>query len=63
MPAFQFVKSSYSNSSGECVEVAINLPDAIAVRDSKDTGGPILHFTPAEWHIFHHAIRRGEFDG
>ena len=31
-------KSSYSSQSGNCVEVARNLPGLVAVRDSKDTG-------------------------
>ncbi|MGV9963270.1 DUF397 domain-containing protein [Streptomyces olivaceus] len=30
-----FVKSSYSNTAGECVEVAFNIPETVAVRDSK----------------------------
>ena len=28
-------KSSYSSQSGNCVEVALNLPGLVAVRDSK----------------------------
>ncbi|MFI6207344.1 DUF397 domain-containing protein [Streptomyces sp. NPDC051041] len=54
MPAYQFVKSSYSggNAGQECVEVARNIPGSIAVRDSKDADGPILTFTPAVWAAF-----------
>jgi hypothetical protein len=40
-------KSSYSGTSN-CVEVAQE-PDAVRVRDSKDPGGPVLVFGPAEW--------------
>ena len=29
-------KSSYSSQSGNCVEVARNLPGLVAVRDSKE---------------------------
>ena len=35
------------------------LPAAVAVRDSKDPGGPKLIFTPADWAAFTTAIRTG----
>jgi hypothetical protein len=44
-------KTSYSHAEGNCVEVA-SLPGAVAVRDSKDQGGPALTFTPAQWRRF-----------
>jgi hypothetical protein len=53
-------KSSYSGGNGgDCVEVAATLPDAIAVRDSKDPDGPKLIFTPHDWAAFTAAIRAG----
>ncbi|MEV0217462.1 DUF397 domain-containing protein [Micromonospora sp. NPDC050695] len=46
-------KSSRSNGSGgNCVEVADNLPGLVAVRDSKDPGGPVLVFAPDAWRAF-----------
>jgi hypothetical protein len=53
-------KSSYSSSTGQnCVEVAINLPDIIAVRDSKDPGGPTLLMSATAWRRFIvHTTRR-----
>ncbi|RBQ19988.1 DUF397 domain-containing protein [Spongiactinospora rosea] len=52
-------KSTRSSGTGDdCVEVAL-LPGAVAVRDSKDPGGPSLLFTPGEWAAFVRAIRRG----
>ncbi len=36
MYEFDFVKSSYSNTSGECVEVALNVPGVVAVRDFQE---------------------------
>jgi hypothetical protein len=45
-------KSARSNNGGNCVEVARNLPGAVAVRDSKDPDGPALIFTPADWEAF-----------
>jgi hypothetical protein len=56
-------KSSYSGSNGgDCVEVADNVPGVVAMRDSKDPGGPVLAFTSAEWRAFTAAINAGEFD-
>lgn len=46
-------KSTRSGASGgNCVEVASNLPNVVAVRDSKDVDGPALAFTPAAWTAF-----------
>jgi hypothetical protein len=58
----QWRKSSYSGSNGgQCVEVATNLPSAVAVRDSKDVTGPELEFTGQAWSAFVAGIKRGEF--
>jgi predicted secreted Zn-dependent protease len=55
-------KSSYSESGGECVETAV-LPDRrVAVRHSKQPGGAILLYTPAEWRAFVAGAKAGEFD-
>jgi Domain of unknown function (DUF397) len=59
----QWRKSSYSGGNGgACVEVARNLPGAVAVRDSKDPDGPKLAFTPPEWAAFTAGVKAGEFD-
>jgi hypothetical protein len=50
-------KSSYSgNGGGDCVEVA-TLPDALAVRDSKDKSGPVLRFGADAWRAFTETIK------
>nr|WP_205861716.1 DUF397 domain-containing protein [Planosporangium flavigriseum] len=54
-------KSTRSQGNGACVEVA-DLATAVAVRDSKDKTGPVLVFTPAEWHAFVEGAKAGEFD-
>jgi Domain of unknown function (DUF397) len=57
-----WVKSSLSFSNGACVEVA-SLPDGgIGVRNSSDSGGLVLRFTPDEWDAFLGGVRNGEFD-
>lgn len=57
-------KSSYSGANGgNCVEVARNLADVVAVRDSKDPDGPALAFSPREWREFTAGVARGEFAG
>jgi hypothetical protein len=58
-----WVKSSLSFANGNCVEVA-DLPGGeIGVRNSRDAEGPVLVFTPGEWHAFIGGVRKGEFDG
>jgi hypothetical protein len=60
MHSFDFVKSSYSNTGGECVEVARNVPHTVAVRDSKrlkDPDAPILRLSPTAWTEFTASLR------
>lgn len=54
-------KSRASGNSGNCVEVAKNLPGVVAVRDSKNPDAGALVFSPAEWAAFIVGVRRGEF--
>jgi len=52
-------KSSYSgNSGGQCVEVG-SAALVIAVRDSKDPGGPVLAFGPQDWQRFTDRVKAG----
>ena len=51
-------KSSYSGQSGNCVEVARNLPGLVAVRDSKEPDGAKLVISQAAWRVFIRAARR-----
>lgn len=53
-------KSSYSSGNGgNCVEVADNLADVVAVRDSKDRSGPVLVFGRREWRSFIDDVKNG----
>ena len=52
-----WIKSSYSTSQDECVEVATLSDGGRAVRDSKDPNGPVLRFTADEWRAFLSRVR------
>ena len=53
-------KSSRSGQTGNCVEVAGNLPGIVAVRDSQDPDGPALVLTPAAWRALTRKVRSGD---
>jgi len=57
-----WIKAQASTHNGACVELA-TAGGKIAMRDSKDPGGPILVYTPAEFSAFLDGARNGEFDG
>ncbi|WP_030545561.1 DUF397 domain-containing protein [Streptomyces albus] len=52
MPLFHFRKSSHSSADRECVEVAMNVPGTVAIRDSKAPDGPILRVAAPSWAAF-----------
>jgi len=58
----QWIKSSYSGTSGECVEISRLISGHVGVRDSKNPQGPSLSFTPTEWTAFTTTIQSGHLD-
>jgi hypothetical protein len=52
-----WVKSSYSGSQANCVEVAVR--DRVLIRDTKDRPGPVLQFTQATWRKFAGQVKAG----
>ncbi|MBD0669634.1 DUF397 domain-containing protein [Streptomyces sp. CBMA156] len=56
-----WVKSTYSQQGGDCLEVARGSRDLLPVRDSKDRHGPALVFRAEAWASFVAAVRSGEF--
>jgi hypothetical protein len=53
-------KSTRSGSNGgDCVEIADNLPDFSAIRDSKDPNGAVLVFSEGDFRVFIDGIKRG----
>ncbi|MEV7970688.1 DUF397 domain-containing protein [Sphaerisporangium sp. NPDC088356] len=55
----QWRKSTFSGDTGNCVEVASNLPGIFAVRDSKNHAGLALVIEPGEWLAFVSAVKAG----
>lgn len=58
-----WTKSTRSGpTGGNCVEVAFLAGGDVAMRNSRQPGGPALIFTPGEWDAFIGGARDGEFD-
>lgn len=49
--------SSYSGGQGNCLEVAVGVPDVVPVRDSKRPTGPVIPFSHGAWAAFVHHLR------
>ncbi|WP_067891433.1 DUF397 domain-containing protein [Nocardia vaccinii] len=58
-----WIKSSYSQHGGECVEVVHLDGGLVGVRDSKNPSGPALMFNPDEWDAFTAGVTSGKFNG
>lgn len=56
MSRIRWIKSSYTNANGACVELATTLD---AVRDSKDPNGPVLRLDVRR---LVRAVKGGRFD-
>jgi hypothetical protein len=56
-------KASFSNPSGNCVELGKLADGRIAVRNSRHPSGPALVYEPAEIDAFLQGAKAGEFDG
>ncbi|MCO1659141.1 DUF397 domain-containing protein [Pseudonocardia humida] len=55
-------KSTASNPSGDCVELAALGGGAVALRNSREPDGTALIYTPAEIAAFLAGAKAGEFD-
>lgn len=55
-------KSSHSNPSGDCVELAELTGGKIAVRNSRHPGGPTLLYTRVATAAFLQVVKEGGFD-
>jgi hypothetical protein len=52
LPRGHWRRSSYSGTSGNCLEVAAPNHRTRTVRDSKDPTGPVLTVTTDQWSAF-----------
>jgi hypothetical protein len=55
--------SSHSGGQGNCVEVAIDIPGRVSVRDSKNRGAAELTFSHQAWHEFTNAVKLARISG
>jgi Domain of unknown function (DUF397) len=54
-------KSSHSSQDGNCVEVARNLPDIVAIRDSKNPNAPAMLIGHEAWGAFIELVKDGSY--
>ncbi|MFF1460880.1 DUF397 domain-containing protein [Streptomyces sp. NPDC058330] len=60
----RWLKSSYSENGGQCIEVAPNLAASrgvVPVRDSKDRSGPVLGVATGAFASFVAGVKAGQF--
>lgn len=55
-------KSTRSNGSGACVEIAHVQPGAVAVRDSKDPYGPVVTVASTTFAALVDEVKSGRLD-
>ena len=54
-------RTARRSNGTNCVEVA-QVPDGVALRNSRTPDGPVIVYTAAEFAAFLDGARRGEFD-
>jgi hypothetical protein len=63
-----WLRAASGDTGEDCVQVAFlagskeGSDQVIAMRDSRQPGGPVLIFTPDEWRAFTAGVHDGEFD-
>jgi predicted secreted Zn-dependent protease len=54
-------RTALSCDGGACVQVATDRK-IVLIRNSRQPGGPMLEYSPEEWHGFISGIKKGYFD-
>ena len=62
LTGIRWQKSRRSNSQGACVELGGVAGGGIAIRNSRDPGGPALLCTRAEIRALLEGVKEGDFD-
>ncbi|MEV3855974.1 DUF397 domain-containing protein [Streptomyces sp. NPDC050095] len=62
-PDFEFVSAAACRDKkvGNCMQVAVNAPGVVALRESANPG-VVIETTPEKWMTFVEAVRGGEYD-
>ncbi|MDI3405743.1 DUF397 domain-containing protein [Streptomyces cavernicola] len=62
-PDFEFVSAAACRDKrvGNCMEVAVNVPGIVALRESVNPD-LVIETTPEKWTAFVEAVRGGEYD-
>ncbi|MQY21789.1 DUF397 domain-containing protein [Nocardia macrotermitis] len=58
----KWFKSTHSETSANCVEVAWLEQGRVGIRDSKTPTGPALTFAPADWDAFIASTQDGDLN-
>ena len=58
----RWIKSTFSNPSGNCVELATLPGKQVGMRNSRHKRGPVLIYTNDELDAFLKGAKAGEFD-
>jgi predicted secreted Zn-dependent protease len=53
--------TALSCDGGACVQVAVD-DRSVLIGSTRQPGGPVLEYTPEEWHHFVGGIKNGDFD-
>ncbi|MDX3855926.1 DUF397 domain-containing protein [Streptomyces sp. AK02-01A] len=62
IPGVRWIKSTASQGTGNCVEVADLKDGSVAFRNSRFPQGPALVYTESEVAAFVAGVKAGEFD-
>ena len=54
------ISSHSGGGNSTCVEVALNVPGVVGVRDSVDPDGPVLAVSPSAWRALTSRIKNGD---
>ncbi|NVI86940.1 DUF397 domain-containing protein [Actinomadura sp. BRA 177] len=54
------ISSHSGGGNSTCVEVALNVPGVVRIRDSVDPDGPVLVVSPSAWRVLTSRIKNDD---